>query len=517
MKMSLDDVEKLRNDMKEITNQILGLISHRMEIAKKIGEIKTILDLEIVDDKAELDIKTHVLGNSKSLNLDPEFTGRIINLLITEAVRIQENERQKKLHELRTVNENTHELQASKQLLHEPIKRNLLTDINQISRPQIKSHLDVFNFAKVLEAEGKKIIHMEVGEPDFPPPVEIRHELAKIYDEGKYHYTKTIGITDLRERLASYLTTFLTQRTNNNIYEFTVNPQNIVITPGGRFGIFGTFSSLLRPGDEIIVIEPAWPACQDCANYLGVKTRIVKSNLENNWEPNLNEIESQININTKILCLNYPNNPTGKILSKETLQKIVALASRSNLYILSDEVYSNYAYKPFESIINFGYDKAILVNSFSKTFAMTGFRVGFTYSLDKCVIEKLTKIQALALTSVAEPMQWCASLALDADPQLYSRIMKDRIELVCDGLRDLPFEYVIPDGAMYVFAKIKNDIKITDLKLVGSLLDNGVAVAPGSGFGSIYSNFIRISTCIDADKIKRGLEIIAMTMENIQR
>src|SRR5690606_16343918 len=131
--------------------------------------------------------------------------------------------------------------------------------------------------------------------------------------------------------------------------------------------------------------------------------------------------------------------------------------------------------------------------------------------------EKLTKIQALALTSVAEPMQWCASLALDADPQLYSRIMKDRIELVCDGLRDLPFEYVIPDGAMYVFAKIKNDIKITDLKLVGSLLDNGVAVAPGSGFGSIYSNFIRISTCIDADKIKRGLEIIAMTMENIQR
>ena len=356
---------------------------------------------------------------------------------------------------------------------------------------------------------------MEVGEPDFPPPIEVRNELSSIYDSRKFHYTQAAGISELRERLSKYLTTFFNENTENKKYNKLVNPHDIIVTPGGRFGIFITFSSLLRPGDEIIVIEPAWPACHDCANYLGVKTRTVKSNLEKDWEPDLNEIEDQININTKIICLNYPNNPTGKILSKDTLDKIVALASKSNLYLLSDEVYSNYTYKPFESIINFGYEKAILISSFSKTFAMTGFRVGFAYTVDKNIIEKLTKIQALALTSVAEPMQYCASLALEADPKIYSQIMKERIELVCNGLKNLPFEYSVPDGAMYVFARINNELKISDLKLVESLLDSGVAVAPGSGFGSSYSNFIRISTCIETEKIKSGLEVIEETLRNI--
>jgi len=511
--MSLDDVEKLRIEMKQITNQILGLISQRMEIAKKIGEIKTILELDIVDDKAELGVKTHVLDNSKNFSLDPEFTGRVVNLLITEAVRIQNNERMKKLVPASSV---AYKSPTSKK---NNAKVNLQTTDSQVEsnttkQPQIKSHLDVFNFAKMLEAEGKNIIHMEVGEPDFPPPVEVRKELNTIYDKGKFHYTQTAGIAELRERLSKYITTFFTVKAKNKLTENLINPHNIIVTPGGRFGIFITLSSLLRPGDEIIVIEPAWPACQDCANYLGVKTRIVKSNLEKGWEPDLDEIENQININTKIICLNYPNNPTGKILSRETLQKIVNLASKSNLYILSDEVYCNYAYKPFESIINFGYEKAILISSFSKTFAMTGFRVGFAFSLDKSIIEKLTKVQALALTSVAEPMQYCASLALGSDPQIYRQIMKERIDVVCDGLKKLPFEYVVPDGAMYVYARINNELKITDLKLVETLLDKGVAVAPGSGFGSSYSDFIRISTCIETEKIKSGLEVIAKTIGN---
>jgi aspartate aminotransferase len=460
-----------------------------------------------------MEIKSHVLSNSKNISLDPDFTGRVVNLLITEAVRIQNVERQKKLKASESVKVRRYESQPHDQELHKP-SINASSNSNQTARLQIKSHLDVFNIAKVLEAQGKSIIHMEVGEPDFPPPKEVRNELKKIYDKGKYHYTQTAGITDLRARLSRYLASFLIEKTTNK-NNHPINPQNIIITPGGRFGIFGTFSSLLRPGDEIIVIEPAWPACHDCANYLGVKTRIIKSNLENNWEPNVKEIESQININTKIICINYPNNPTGKILSKNTLQEIVSLASKSNLYLLSDEVYSNYAYKPFQSIINFGYDKAILVSSFSKTFAMTGFRVGFTYSSDNNIIEKLTRIQGLALTSVAEPMQCCALLALDSDPQQYRLIMKDRIGIVCEGLKTLPFEYVEPDGAMYVFARIRNDIKVTDLKLVESLLENGVAVAPGSGFGSSYTNFIRISTCIEAEKIKRGLEVIAKTVANI--
>jgi aspartate aminotransferase len=504
--LSIEKVNELRNEMKEITNEILTMIGHRMELARKIGEIKTSLDLAIVDDKAELSIKSHVLDNSRNFNLDPEFTGRIVNLLITEAVRIQNIERMRKLNGVFS-----YDLSNSKK--KNPNDKNPWTNPGTLKPPQIRSHLDVFNQAKILEAKGKSIIHMEVGEPDFPPPNEVRDELKEIYDKRRFHYTQTAGLSELRERLSIYLDNFIAEDSKGNIQ--TVHPDNIIVTPGGRFSIFGTFSSLLSPGDEIIIIEPAWPACQDCANYLGIKTRIVRSNLEDSWEPNIDEIEKQININTKIICLNYPNNPTGKILSKEKLQQIVTLASKSGLYVLSDEVYSNYTYKPFQSIINFGHQKAILIGSFSKTFAMTGFRVGFAYSLDKNVIDKLKKIQALALTSVAEPMQYCASMALRSDPKSYCTIMKERIKTVCEGLAKLPFDYIVPDGAMYIFARIDKSIKANDLKLVECLLENGLAVAPGSGFGSTYSNFIRISTCIEVEKIKNGLEVIGKTIENI--
>ncbi len=475
-----------------------------MEIARKIGEIKNSLDIAIVDDKAELSVKNHVLDNSKNFKLDPEFMGRVVNLLISEAIKIQNVERMKKL------NERVKDCEWSNQ------DQNSRNDIgtyksSTVTKREIKSHLDVFNVAKQLEAEGKSIIHMEVGEPDFLPPKQVREELKQIYDKRKFHYTQTSGLSELRERLSKYIDNFIGE--NSNTINRATNPEDIIVTPGGRFGIFGIFSSLLRPGDEIIVIEPAWPACQDCANYLGVKTRIVKSNLDTLWEPNIEEIENQININTKIICLNYPNNPTGKILSKDTLQKIVSLASKSNLYLLSDEVYSHYTYEPFESIINFDYQKAILINSFSKTFAMTGFRIGFAYSLDKNIIEKLKEVQALAITSVAEPMQHCASIALQSDPKTYRSIMKKRIDTVCEGLSKLPFDYVVPDGGMYVFARIDKSLNTTDLKLVERLLANGVAVAPGRGFGLDYSNFIRFSTCIEVEKINKALEVIRRTID----
>ena len=174
----------------------------------------------------------------------------------------------------------------------------------------------------------------------------------------KFHYTQTAGIKDLRIGLSNHISNF-SAKNGFDIFE-PLNPDKIIVTPGGRFGIFCTFSALLRPGDEIITIEPAWPACHDCANYLGVKNRIVKTSLEQNWEPDISEIENQININTKIICLNYPNNPTGKILNKKSYDKIIDLARKKEIYLLSDEVYSNYAYEPFRSVINFDYDKSIL-------------------------------------------------------------------------------------------------------------------------------------------------------------
>lgn len=498
--MSIEEVNILRDDIKQITNQIMQLVNQRMEIARKIGTIKTNLDLDIIDDKVELGIKSYLFSNSKYSDLDPEFSGRIVNMLINESIRIQNLEKNKLKVRREKINP----------LANYPVQSSqatLMKDEDTGYKFEIKSHLDVFNAAKNLELQGFKIIHMEVGEPDFLPPIEVKNELTKIYEMRKFHYTQTAGIKELRIGLSDHLSN-ISSKNGYDICE-PISPDKIIVTPGGRFGIFCTFSALLRPGDEIITIEPAWPACDDCANYLGVKNRIVKTDLEQDWEPDISEIENQININTKIICLNYPNNPTGKILNKKSYDKIIDIARKKEIYLLSDEVYSNYAYEPFRSIINFDYDKSILLGSFSKTFAMTGFRVGFAYSRDKALIDKLIKIQALALTSVAEPMQFCALLALNSDPEGNNKIMKKRLELMCEHLKKLPFKFTFPEGAMYVFARIDHKLNMTDLKLVERLLRHGVAVAPGSGFGSNYSNYIRLSTCLEEKKMIEGIEIIS--------
>lgn len=284
--MTIEEVNILRNDMKEITTQIMQLINQRMEIARKIGTIKTNLDLDIIDDKVELGIKNYLFRNSNYLNLDPEFAGRIVNMLINESIRIQNLEKIK-------INQSRNSDNSTTNSRNQTSQPTILAGDNGVHKFEIRSHLDVFNAAKNLELQGFEIIHMEVGEPDFPPPIEVKNELAKIYEMRRFHYTQTAGIKELRTGLANYVSNF-SAKNGYEIFE-PVNPEKIIVTPGGRFGIFCVFSALLKPGDEIITIEPAWPACNDCANYLGVKNRIVKARLELDWEPDISEIENQIN------------------------------------------------------------------------------------------------------------------------------------------------------------------------------------------------------------------------------
>ncbi|MDQ6724182.1 MAG: aminotransferase class I/II-fold pyridoxal phosphate-dependent enzyme [Thermoproteota archaeon] len=492
--MTVDKLDNLRYDMKNVTQQIVSLINQRMEIAKKIGEIKSELQLNVIDDRVEQEIKNYILQNSNDKGLDPEFSGRIINLLINESVIIQNHEKNKKELLNRSITN------QDKTLLKKI--NNTRSENNNSNNLKIRTHMDVFNKAKQLDSLGRKIIHMEVGEPDFSPPPQVKEELMLIYDKHRYHYTETAGIGELRKKLSTHIS-HISENPSNNI-----QPENIVTTVGGRFAIFCTFSALLRPGDEVIIIEPAWPAYKDCANYLGIKSKIIRTNLEGKWEPDISLIENSININTKIICLNYPNNPTGKILSEEKLKSIIQIAEKNNLYILSDEVYCNFAFKKFSSVLKFPYENSIMIGSFSKTYSMTGFRVGFAYSINKDLINKLIKIQALSLTSVPEPMQYCALAALSYNPSEFNQIMNKRIDFVCSKLKNMPFEFVHPDGAMYVYAKINEELAIDDLTLIERLLERGVAVAPGSGFGDDYSNYIRISTCIDEDKLNLGLDII---------
>jgi aspartate aminotransferase len=448
---NLDD---LREEMRNITSQLIKLVHDRMEVAKKIGNIKQQLKIEIEDEKVELDIKKTILKLTKEIGMDTEFSGRLLNLLLSESVKLQ----------------------------------NVQNTSNKSS-----THIAIFMKAKELEKTGKKIIHMEVGEPDYPPPLKVKEELAKIYDNKRYHYTEISGLSQLRQAISKKFANIV--------------PEQVLVTPGGRFAVFCAISSLLNYGDEIINIEPSWPAYKECADFIGAKTRVLKTTLEDKWAPNLKMLENLININTKMIVLNYPNNPTGKILDSHLLEKIVSIAREYNLFILSDEVYSDYSFGQYNSILDYQYDKSIMVSSFSKTYAMTGFRVGYGIG-NTNIISQMRKVQATSITSVAEPMQYSALVAIGDDIQGNIDSIQSRLNLICKRLQEMKTEFIVPNGAMYVFPKILAKNYSDDISLVYDLLQNGVAIAPGSGFGNSYKQFIRISACQSPKLLNEGLDIL---------
>jgi len=259
----------------------------------------------------------------------------------------------------------------------------------------------------------------------------------------------------------------------------------------------------------MIVIEPAWPAYKDCALNAGIKVRTINTTLEKNWEPSIEQIENIINSNTKMIVLNYPNNPTGKILPIELQDRIIKIAKENNLYVLSDEIYSQYAKTNWKSILSYNYEKSIVTQSFSKSHAMTGFRVGYAIASNQ-IVEKMSKLEALCLTNVSEPIQYVAMKALEADTSNNSKIVQKRLDMLATKAKEIGLEFIIPDGAMYIFAKVNKE-GFDGVKFANNSLDKGLAVAPGEGFGN-YKNFIRISACQDEKSLMEGMVILGKIM-----
>jgi len=445
-------LEKLRDEMRIVTADIVKLVQKRMSIASEIGNIKDKLMMKIEDISVEQDIARNVHELGTQIGLNNEFIGRLLNLLFLESINIQKAKTSKKETKL--------------------------------------DHMAMFLKAKQLESEGKKIIHLEVGEPDYLPPVNVKNELLKTFEKKRIHYTQTNGVPMLRK--------LITQ-------ERSVKEENVIITPGARFAVFSAMVSNISVGDELIISEPAWPAYRDCANFIGVKVKAVRTKVEQKWELDLDHLEQLITSNTKMIVLNSPNNPTGKIIREREIDEILKLARKNDIFVLSDEVYSMYSYIPYKSILDFGYDKSIMVSSFSKSHAMTGFRVGYAIG-SKDIIDRISKIQAIAITSVAEPMQYAAIAAMNSNVTKNMTLMKKRLDFIKRELENLPCEFVNPDGGMYYFVRFNNSIDVN--KIIFNLLNEGVAVAPGIGFGETYFDFIRISACQPTKLLNDGLKIL---------
>jgi len=442
----MSDIEEHRKKIEEVTPEMIKLLKTRTDIAKQIGDAKASLGMTVTDEEREDALRTQVTKLCKEIDLDQSTALKFLNLLLNESVKVQSDNKQ--------------------------------------------THLSIFLKAKALEEEGKKIIHLEVGEPDFKPPEEVKTALAEVYDKGYGKYGSAKGITELRKALSE---------------DRRVTFEDIMICPGARFAVYLAITTLLNPGDEIIVIEPAWPAYKDCALNAGIKVRTIKTTLETKWEPSVEQINNAINENTKMIILNYPNNPTGKVLTEDMIEKIMFIAKDHDLYVLSDEIYEYYSRGGLNrcQVWTHNYEKSIVTKSFSKSYAMTGYRIGWVIA-EPSIIEKMSKLQALSLTNVSEPIQYVALQAIEAydgGPVVY----ESRLDALGKIAKDIGLEFIEPDGAMYLFAKTKYK-NFDATKFSEKLLERGVAIAPGEGFGD-YKEFFRI-TAIDETRLKEGMIIL---------
>ena len=454
----MSDINNLRNKMDAVTLEMINLLKTRTDIAKEIGEVKKNIGKGVTDEEREDNLRGKIIQVSKEIGLDETLASKFLNFLLNESIKVQSENKQ--------------------------------------------THLSIFLKAKSLEQKGKKIIHMEVGEPDFLPPEIVKKSLTEVFEKGFIKYGQAKGLPIFREALAKYV---------SKKFNVEVTDENIIVSPGARFSIFSAISTLLNPGDEMIIIEPSWPAYKDCALNAGIKVRTINTTLEEKWEPSIEQIKNVINTNTKMIVLNYPNNPTGKILPEKLQDSIIEVAKENNLYVLSDEIYSQYAIANWKSILSYNYEKSIVTQSFSKSHAMTGFRIGYGIA-SKQIIEKMVKLEALCLTNVSEPIQYVAMKALDADTTNNSKIIQKRLDKLSEKAKEMGLEFIIPDGAMYIFAKI-NQENFDGVEFANNSLEKGLAVAPGEGFGN-YKNFIRISACQDEKTLMEGMHILGNIMRD---
>jgi aspartate/methionine/tyrosine aminotransferase len=370
---------------------------------------------------------------------------------------------------------------------------------------------EVLGRARQLQAEGRDIVHMEVGEPDFDTPAHVKAAGKAAIDANFTHYAPNPGIMELREVIASYATAFRKLKTP---YEAS----NVVVAPGAKPMIWNLLSAVLDPGDEMLFAEPAYPTYANCAGYLGAKSIPVRLLEAKDWRLDLDELAAKITPQTKVLILNSPSNPTGGVLSHADLAAIAEIASKHRFLILTDEIYSRNIYgERFESITQFEElrDRIILVDGFSKAYAMTGWRIGYSIA-PPAIARAATLLANNTYACVSTFIQKAGIAALtgpDAPVVEMCETFRTRRDAVIAGLNDIPgIAACMPAGAFYAFpniTKITND----DKRLASFLLEEGgVALLGGSCFGDSGAGYLRISYANSIENLQEALRRIRVAL-----
>jgi aspartate aminotransferase len=346
-----------------------------------------------------------------------------------------------------------------------------------------------------LESEGKKIIRLNIGDPDLATPNEIIEAAYAAMKKGKTKYSSAYGERNLREKLAEI---------------HGVSADNVVITAGSKWGIFATMYLMLRNGGNVIIPTPYWTAYDLAAKSLGAQTKLLKTKLDSKWRIDLDKLENLIDKETRMIILNNPNNPTSKVMDQDVLDGIVEIANRKGVTILSDEVYGTISFVKTKSILDYG-GNHILSNGFSKTFTMTGWRIGYIIAT-KEFVDKMTRLNQITINNVPVFIQEAALKALELQKQLSTEIKeeyKERAKMASEKLSRTALEFTEPEAPFYVFPRKRG---LDSERFTLDLLDKGVAVAPGTAFGD-YREHFRISLTAPREEIEVGLDKICEALE----
>lgn len=373
---------------------------------------------------------------------------------------------------------------------------------DRMSRIGVESAFDVLVRAKALEAKGKSVIHLEIGEPDFPTPPHIVEAGKRALDEGWTHYGPTQGLPDLREAIAEEIS-----RTRG----ITAGPQHVCITPGAKPIMFFAMLALLEPGDEVIYPDPGFPIYRSVANYLGTKLVPIPLLETRGFSFDLDVLRDRITDRTRMLILNSPQNPTGGHIPEEDLREIARLVESRDLIVLSDEIYGRIHYTdsapPSIASLPGMFEKTIILDGFSKTYAMTGWRIGYGV-MPEWIADAVGKLMVNSNSCTATFTQKAALAAICGAQDAVDRMVAEfrlRRDVFCAELARIPgFRCPLPGGAFYAFPNVERT-GIPSRKLADMLLEEaGVAALDGGSFGEYGENYIRFSYANSLDNLREA-------------
>ena len=358
--------------------------------------------------------------------------------------------------------------------------------------------------AKALEAQGKHVVHLEIGEPDFDTPVNIKSAAKKALDNGFTHYGPAPGFPDLRKAIATHM---------NNRVGVSYTPEQVVVTPGGKPIMFFTMLACVDEGDEVIYPNPGFPIYESVINFIGAKAVPLPLREEKQFRLDIDELKRLITPRTRMLIINSPQNPTGGILTVDDLKGIAQLAVEHDLMVLSDEIYSRIVYDGFKHVsiatMPGMAERTVLLDGFSKTFAMTGWRLGYGL-MPPQLAPLVSQLQINSNSCTASFTQMAGLEALTGPQEDVTSMVaefKRRRDVIVEGLNSIPgFRCHKPLGAFYVFPNIQGTGRTAKFLADYLLNEAGVACLSGTAFGAHGEGYLRFSYANSVENIVVALE-----------